>query len=68
MKSISITPGKNNVGAYINDVNLNNLNNVRCLEILLSHHRFGDNFICLFYKWDVHIVSLISYNDLLIVL
>ena len=27
MKSISITPGKNNVGAYINDVNLNKLNN-----------------------------------------
>ena len=26
MKSISITPGKNNVGAYINDVNLNKLN------------------------------------------
>ena len=23
MKSVSITPGKNNVGAYINDVNLN---------------------------------------------
>ena len=27
MKSVSITPGKNNVGAYINDVNLNKLNN-----------------------------------------
>ena len=42
MKSVSITPGKNNVGAYINDVYLNKLNkpyrpNLKSGEAILMH-------------------------------
>ena len=33
MNSISITPGKNNVGAYINNINLNKLNKDLTIEI-----------------------------------
>ena len=45
MKSVSITPGKNNVGAYINDVNLNKLNNnLKKYEKALNK-RFGMHFL-----------------------
>ena len=33
MSNISITPGKNNVGAYINNVDLNNVNKVGTIQI-----------------------------------
>ena len=45
MKSISITPGKNNVGAYINDVNLNKLNNDLAVQIKDILNKYGVIFI-----------------------
>ena len=45
MNSISITPGKNNVGAYINDVNLNNLNKNLTGQIKDMLNKYGVIFI-----------------------
>ena len=45
MKSISITPGKNNVGAYINDVNLKNLDLKLINEMKIILDQFGVIFI-----------------------
>ena len=45
MNSISITPGKNNVGAYINDVNLNQLNNNLIDQIKDMLNKYGVIFI-----------------------
>ena len=45
MKNISITPGKNNVGAYINDINLKNLDQNQIIEIKNTLNRFGVIFI-----------------------
>ena len=45
MKSVSITPGKNNVGAYINDVNLNKLNNDLTGQIKDILTKYGVIFI-----------------------
>ena len=45
MKSVSITPGKNNVGAYINDVNLNKLNNDLTDQIKDILNKYGVIFI-----------------------
>ena len=45
MKSVSITPGKNNVGAYINDVNLNKLNNDLTGQIKDILNKYGVIFI-----------------------
>ena len=45
MKSVSITPGKNNVGAYINDVNLNELNNDLADQIKDILNKYGVIFI-----------------------
>ena len=45
MKSVSITPGKNNVGAYINDVNLNKLNNDLTGQIKDILNNYGVIFI-----------------------
>ena len=45
MKNISITPGKNNVGAYINDLNLSNfeLNQINQIKDILN--KYGAIFI-----------------------
>ena len=45
MKSVSITPGKNNVGAYINDVNLNKINNDLTGQIKDILNKYGVIFI-----------------------
>ena len=45
MNSISITPGKNNVGAYINDVNLNSLNKNITAQIKSILDNYGVVFI-----------------------
>ena len=45
MKSVSITPGKNNVGAYINDVNLNKLNSDLTGQIKDTLNKYGVIFI-----------------------
>jgi len=43
--SISITPGTNNVGAYINDVDLRNLNQDQTIELKKILNEFGVIFI-----------------------
>ena len=45
MKNISIIPGKNNVGAYVKNVNLNNLDQIRANEIKNTLNQFGVIFI-----------------------
>ena len=45
MNSISITPGKNNVGAYINNINLNKLNKNLTIEIKKTLNKYGVIFI-----------------------
>ena len=45
MNSISITPGKNNVGAYINNINLNKLNKDLTIEIKKTLNKYGVIFI-----------------------
>ena len=45
MKPISITSGKNNVGAYINDINLNKLNNSLIDQIKDTLNKCGVIFI-----------------------
>ena len=45
MNNISITPGANNVGAYINNVNLKNLNKNQIEEIKNTLNQFGVIFI-----------------------
>ena len=45
MNSISITPGKNNVGAYINDVNLNKLSKDLTDQIKDILNKYGVIFI-----------------------
>ena len=43
--SLSITPGTNNVGAYINNIDLKNLNETLSLEIKKTLNQFGVIFI-----------------------
>ena len=45
MTSISITPGKNNIGAYINNINLNKLENSPLNQIKEILSRYGVIFI-----------------------
>ena len=45
MKNLSITPGTNNVGAYINDVDLKNLDQSKTNEIKDTLNQFGVIFI-----------------------
>ena len=45
MDNISITPGTNNVGAYINNANLKNLNKNKVKEIKKNLNQFGVIFI-----------------------
>ena len=45
MSSLSITPGTNNVGAYINSVNLKNLNQIQINEIRDIISQFGVIFL-----------------------
>ena len=45
MKNISVAPGKNNVGAYINDLNLNNLNLDQTNQIKEILNKYGVIFI-----------------------
>ena len=45
MSSISINPGKNNVGAYINKVNINNLDQSQMNKIKDTLNQFGVVFI-----------------------
>ncbi len=45
MTSISVTPGKNNVGAYINNINLNKLENSPLNQIKETLSRYGVIFI-----------------------
>tara|TARA_B100001113_G_scaffold343654_1_gene331179 strand:+ start:440 stop:1243 length:804 start_codon:yes stop_codon:yes gene_type:complete len=45
MNTLSIAPGKNNVGAYINDINLSNLNNQLSNEIKNTLDKYGVIFI-----------------------
>ena len=45
MKNISIIPGKNNVGAYVKNVNLNNLDQIQANEIKNTLNQFGVIFI-----------------------
>ena len=45
MNSISINPGKNNVGAYINNVNINNLDQSQTNKIKDTLNQFGVIFI-----------------------
>ena len=45
MNSISITPGKNNVGAYINNVNLNEINYDLTNQIKNTLNKYGVIFI-----------------------
>ena len=43
--NLSITPGKNNVGAYINDINLKSLDRDQATEIKKILNQFGVIFI-----------------------
>ena len=43
--NLSITPGTNNVGAYINDVDLKNLNQNQTIELKKTLNKFGVIFI-----------------------
>jgi len=43
--NLSITPGTNNVGAYINNIDLKNLNETLSLEIKKTLNQFGVIFI-----------------------
>ena len=43
--NLSITPGTNNVGAYINDIDLKNLNKEQTKEIKKILNQFGVIFI-----------------------
>ena len=43
--NLSISPGKNNVGAYINDINLKSLDQVPAKEIKKILNQFGVIFI-----------------------
>ena len=45
MINISVAPGKNNVGAYINDLNLNNLNLDQKNQIKEILNKYGVIFI-----------------------
>ena len=45
MSNLSITPGKNNVGAYINSINLRNLDRNQAVEIKDTLGRYGVIFI-----------------------
>ena len=45
MSALSITPGKNNVGAYINNINLKNLDQHQTNEIKNILVQFGVIFI-----------------------
>ena len=45
MSTISIAPGKNNVGAYINDINLSQLNDQLSNKIKNTLHKYGVIFI-----------------------
>jgi len=45
MKKISINPGKNNVGAYVNNINLKNLNENQVNNIKDTLNQFGVIFI-----------------------
>jgi len=45
MTNISITNSKNNVGAYINDINLKNLDQDKAEEIKTALNQFGVIFI-----------------------
>ena len=45
MTNISITNSKNNVGAYINDINLKNLDQNKVEEIKTALNQFGVIFI-----------------------
>ena len=45
MENISITPGTNNVGAYVNNINLNNLGQAQANEIKNTLNQFGVIFI-----------------------
>ena len=48
--NLSISPGKNNVGAYINDINLKSLNQEQATEIKKILNQYGVIFInCLLY-------------------
>ena len=43
--NLSITPGKNNVGAYINDINLKSLDQNQAKEIKKILNQYGVIFI-----------------------
>ena len=43
--NLSISPGKNNVGAYINDINLKSLDQEKATEIKKILNQFGVIFI-----------------------
>ena len=43
--NLSISPGKNNVGAYINDINLKSLDQEQAIEIKKILNQFGVIFI-----------------------
>jgi len=43
--NLSITPGTNNVGAYINNIDLKNMNETLSLEIKKTLNQFGVIFI-----------------------
>ena len=45
MNTLSIAPGKNNVGAYINDINLSQLNDQLSNKIKNTLHKYGVIFI-----------------------
>ena len=45
MNNISITPGKNNIGAYIDNVNLNNLKDSPIKQIKETLAKYGVIFI-----------------------
>ena len=45
MNSVSINPGKNNVGAYINNVNINNLDQSQANKIKDTLNQFGVIFL-----------------------
>ena len=45
MKSLSITPGANNVGAYINNINLKDIDQNQADEIKETLNNFGVIFI-----------------------
>ena len=45
MKNISVSPGENNVGAYINDLDLNNLNFNQSDQIKDMLNKYGVIFI-----------------------